>query len=91
MDEKKRPRLEICRAMLVRLAASSKRPGARAREAAKEIIDHCRRSMSPADLRSLAVEIEQQLRQLPAMAPNHVPATHSWRLAVLQGALDALK
>jgi hypothetical protein len=81
----------ICRDWLEHLA-SSRQDSIDPSAGAKAIVDECRPAMDETDIASLRAELEGQLSALrPSIVPLDRMSAHDWQLAVIEGAVEALK
>jgi hypothetical protein len=81
---------DICRERLARLA-SSRRDGIDPRAAVADIVKQCRPSMDAADIAALLDDVQRLVDTRDAIVSARALSEHNWRLAVMEGAADALK
>jgi hypothetical protein len=80
---------DICRARLARLA-SSRRAGVDPRAAAADVVKQCLPSMDAADIASLLNDVQCLVDTGDAIVSARALSGHNWRLAIMEGAADAL-
>jgi hypothetical protein len=81
----------ICRDWIEHLA-SSRQDGSDPRARARGVIDECRPAMDKSDTASLRAELESRLSALrSSIVPLDRMSAHDWQVAVIEGAVEALK